>query len=357
MTESTALVPAGTATQVALLRDLAEDAKAFADSARSANTIKAYASRLREFEVWCGDHGVAPYPTTPDVVTAHITWLAKKGRATATISQTLSAIRAQNPQTQDRANPVDHPVVAEVWRGIRREIAKTRARKKAPPLLQAHLTEILDFLSLEAAGELRKLRDSAMLALGWAGARRRSEIAGLDWHQLGAGTGFVTLDEIGATITLMVSKTSQETAQTYVIPRAAQGRAVTLLQDWAARAGLAPGAALFQGILKGDKLRGTHLTDRQVSNCVKARVKQASKAQLTGRKRLSKEQKEQIAAFAEGFSGHSLRAGFMTSAADAGVPVDEMMQQSGHKSTDVAMGYVRNADKHRKNALNKMGAI
>jgi site-specific recombinase XerD len=44
------------------------------------------------------------------------------------------------------------------------------------------------------------------------------------------------------------------------------------------------------------------------------------------------------------FAGHSLRAGFLTSAADAGASVFKMMDVSRHKSVNTLRGYVRNAE-------------
>jgi integrase len=50
------------------------------------------------------------------------------------------------------------------------------------------------------------VRDRLLLSLGFAGALRRSELVGLDWKQQGAGTGYVTRDNRGITITLLTSK-------------------------------------------------------------------------------------------------------------------------------------------------------
>jgi hypothetical protein len=47
---------------------------------------------------------------------------------------------------------------------------------------------------------------------------------------------------------------------------------------------------------------------------------------------------------AQGFAGHSLRSGFLTSAAEAGASVFKMMEVSRHRSVDVLRGYVRRAD-------------
>jgi integrase len=53
---------------------------------------------------------------------------------------------------------------------------------------------------------------------------------------------------------------------------------------------------------------------------------------------------------AKHFSGHSLRAGFLTSAAAAGKSIFKMMDQSGHKSLDTLRGYVRDAELFKDHA-------
>jgi len=50
------------------------------------------------------------------------------------------------------------------------------------------------------------------------------------------------------------------------------------------------------------------------------------------------------------FSGHSLRSGFLTSAARRGASIFKMMDVSRHKSMDTLRGYVRDADLFRDHA-------
>jgi hypothetical protein len=53
---------------------------------------------------------------------------------------------------------------------------------------------------------------------------------------------------------------------------------------------------------------------------------------------------------ARGFSGHSLRAGFCTSAAENGASIFKMMDASRHKSVDTLRGYVRRVDLLKEHA-------
>jgi integrase len=55
------------------------------------------------------------------------------------------------------------------------------------------------------------------------------------------------------------------------------------------------------------------------------------------------------------FSGHSLRSGFATSAARAGVPEAQIQTQTGHKSLPVLRGYIRRGSLFRDNAAGKLG--
>ena len=50
------------------------------------------------------------------------------------------------------------------------------------------------------------------------------------------------------------------------------------------------------------------------------------------------------------FSGHSLRAGFVTSAAESGASILKIQETSRHKSTDVLAGYVRRVDMFKDHA-------
>jgi integrase len=50
------------------------------------------------------------------------------------------------------------------------------------------------------------------------------------------------------------------------------------------------------------------------------------------------------------FAGHSLRSGFLTSAAKRGASIFKMMDVSRHRSIDTLRGYVRDADSFRHHA-------
>ena len=78
-------------------------------------------------------------------------------------------------------------------------------------------------------------------------------------------------------------------------------------------------------------MRPSRFTCRSVANIVKAYAERAGVDAST-------------------FSGHSLRAGFLTSAAGKGASIFKMMDQSGHKSVDTLRGYVRDAELFKDHA-------
>ena len=87
---------------------------------------------------------------------------------------------------------------------------------------------------------------------------------------------------------------------------------------------------MFRPINKGGTVRGSRLTCRSVANIVKAYA---------------------AAGFdASSFSGHSLRSGFLTSAAGKGAYIFKMMDVSRHKSVDTLRGYVRDAELFKDHA-------
>jgi integrase len=190
-------------------------------------------------------------------------------------------------------------------------------------------------------------RDAALLALGWAGALRRSELVGLDWEQAGSGTGCLRIDERGLVIMLTVSKGSQTEPVLVAVPHADMPAACAAVQSWAAIAGLQPGEPVFRPVDKRQRIGAGRLTDRSVSRIIKARVR--AYAIAAGRP------EEEADAIAERMSGHSMRSGYATAAVAANVPGYRIQQHTRHKSAEMVSRYVREADKWTKNGLKGVG--
>jgi integrase len=105
---------------------------------------------------------------------------------------------------------------------------------------------------------------------------------------------------------------------------------VLALQEWLAAATITEGP-IFRPVTKGGNLRPTRLTDRTVANIVKSRA-------------------ARVGFDPTGFGGHSLRAGFLTSAAGRGASIFKMMDVSRHRSSDTMRGYIRDAELFRDHA-------
>jgi site-specific recombinase XerD len=168
------------------------------------------------------------------------------------------------------------------------------------------------------------LRDSALLLLGFAGAFRRSELVALD-------VADIEETQTGLLVTIRRSKTDQQAmGRTIAITRGDAACPVKALREWLNAAGIVSGS-LFRPINKSGTVAASRLTCRSVANIVK---------QYAGRAGFD----------AAIFSAHSLRSGFLTSAAAKGASIFKMMDQSGHKSIDTLRGYVRDAELFKDHA-------
>ena len=99
---------------------------------------------------------------------------------------------------------------------------------------------------------------------------------------------------------------------------------VTALLEWVRAANISDGP-VFRSVRRGDHVQGERLTDRSVANIIKSHAA-----------RVGLDPTE--------FSGHSLRAGFLTSAAKRGASIFKMMATSRHRSTATVAGYVRDQE-------------
>jgi integrase len=131
--------------------------------------------------------------------------------------------------------------------------------------------------------------------------------------------------EAGLRVTIRYSKTDQEgQGVTIAIARGDVACPVKALREWMRAAGIEAGP-LFRPINKAGRVAQARLTDRSVANIVKVYAERAGFDART-------------------FSGHSLRSGFLTSAAAKGASIFKMMDVSRHKSVETLRGYVRDAE-------------
>ena len=239
----------------------------------------------------------------------------------------------------------EHPLIAETWSGISRAKAKTEVERQARPVLAEHLRDVLAELRPEAL--VADARDAALFAIGWAAALRRSELVGLDWQELGQGTGVLCVDGRGLSITLAHSKGAQSQSVTIVVPQTDMPTACAAVARWVGVGQLASGQPVFRAISKSQFLGDQRLSARSVSRIIKARLRAMMVLQGSSRSDADKSVKR--------FSGHSLRAGYATAAAAANVPSYRIQQHTRHKSADMVARYVREADKWTRSGLQGVG--
>jgi len=181
-------------------------------------------------------------------------------------------------------------------------------------------------------------RDTALVALLFAAALRRSELAGLDYAQGGDGDGYLQLTAEAVEIVLLRSKARTEPA-TVLVPRDNNPGLVAALERWIVASGISPGEPLFRSIKKGGHVRG-RLRDGGVSLALKARV--ARYLENCGYTR------EAASAEAAKYSGHSGRVGMYTAASEAGIAIEAVAALARHKSLNVAQKYARKADQLKR---------
>jgi site-specific recombinase XerD len=250
-------------------------------------------------------------------VAGFLAWQAQTGAKASTIGRRAAAIRYAH-RLAGLESPTNAETVKAVMRGIRRSIGAAPYRKT--PATADLVMEMLKHCPPTLAGH----RDRALLALGFAGAFRRSELVALQVADLvEAPDGFRAV--------IRRSKTDQEGQGAEIaIPRGYRLRPVECVQVWLASAEISAGP-VFRPVLKGSRVQPIALTARSVANIVKVYAERAGLDPAE-------------------FSGHSLRSGFLTSAAEAGASVFKMMEVSRHKSMDTLRGYVRRADLFREHA-------
>lgn len=278
----------------------------FIAAATAENTRRAYQSDVRHFIEWGGS-----IPAEPTSVARYLAAHADK-LSMATLGRRIVAIRRAHT-LRGVPDPTKAELVRLTIRGVRR--LNGRPQRRVAPLRIEHLSAITSVLGQS----IRDVRDRALLLVGFAGAFRRSELVAVSCEQ-------IKREEQGIVITLPRSKTDQEgRGRSVAIPRIESPVCpVAALETWLQACGIVNGP-LFRPISKAGKVLGSQLSAGAVSIIVKQRA-------------------AQIGLDPQRYSGHSLRAGFATSAAAAGLAAWQIKSQTGHVSDAVIGGYIRETD-------------
>jgi len=310
---------------------LIQEAEAFIKKSKAPNTQRAYGSDWRHFVAWCQKHALPSLPAEPQTVALYITYLAKpdageKPRKAATITRRLTAINnAHKLAGFDLPATMNHRLVWATFHGIRRDIGTVQKMKK--PLTRDRIVKVLGALE----GPIAASRDKALVLIGFATSFRRSELVAIQYSD-------VTWHKKGATIRLSRSKTDQEGAGREAEIRwgvSDQTCPVLALEDWLKLSGIREGP-VFRKVSQYGTIGRKALHPNSVGRLVQELVTDAG-----------------ISSPKE-YGGHSLRAGFVTEASANGATYEQIMKQTGHKTTAMVRRYSRADQKDRQEAGSKL---
>jgi hypothetical protein len=139
------------------LSHLEEQAREFAAAAKADNTVRAYAADWNDFRQWCEAHGLPSLPAAPGTVALYLTDRAVTLK-TSSLARRLTAIsRAHQAVGHPSPAAMQHAVVSEVWKGIKR--TKGTEEKGKTPLLTADLRTILEQLPADEAARLASVEN------------------------------------------------------------------------------------------------------------------------------------------------------------------------------------------------------
>ena len=296
-------------------------------NSKAKNTVRAYKSDFNDFGLFCSQNGFKSLPSEPKIVSLYLTHLSTKDFKMSTLKRRLVSIGVIH-RLKGYYLDTKHPSIIENIMGIKRRKGSIQVGKK--PILISSLKRIINAIDEQDKEEIKKFRDRSIILIGFSGGFRRNEIVSIDYDDL----DFVPE---GLKINLRRSKTDQfAEGFTKALPYfdSSQYCPVVSLKKWIGISKITSGA-VFRRFSKGSRLSENRLTDQTVALLIKEYLK------LTG-------------IDSKNYSGHSLRSGFATSAAESGAEERSIMAMTGHKSTEMVRRYIKEANLFKNNALNKI---
>ena len=309
------------------LKTLKEETLLNLKSSKAINTVRAYKSDFNDFSLFCAQNGFNTLPSDPKVISLYLTHLSTKDSKMSTLKRRLVSIGVIH-KLKGYYIDTKHPSIIENIMGIKRRKGSIQKSKK--PLLINNIKKIINVIDQQKIEEIKKFRDRTIILVGFSGGFRRNEIVSLDYDDL----DFVTE---GLKINLKRSKTDQfGEGAVKALPYFdnTQYCPVKSIEKWIKISKINSGP-LFRRFVKGSKLSKYRLTDQTVALLIKEYLKIAD-------------------IDSKNYSGHSLRSGFATSAAESGVEERNIMAMTGHKSTEMVRRYIKEANLFKNNALNKL---
>ena len=296
-------------------------------SSKANNTVRAYKSDFNDFGIFCAQNGFKSLPSEPKIVSLYLTHLSTKDAKMSTLKRRLVSIGVIH-KLKGHYLDTKHPAIIENIMGIKRRKGSIQKAKK--PILINSLKLIIDAIDQQNKQGIKKFRDRSIILIGFSGGFRRNEIVSLDSDDL----DFVPE---GLKINIKRSKTDQfGEGFTKALPYfdSSQYCPVVSLKNWLDISKITSGP-VFRRFVKGSKLSENRLTDQTVALLIKEYLNLAG-------------------IDSKHYSGHSLRSGFATSAAESGAEERNIMAMTGHKSTEMVRRYIKEANLFKNNALNKI---
>ena len=283
-------------------------------NSKSNNTLRAYQSDYNDFSLFCSKNGFQTMPTQPKILALYITHLASYSKY-STLKRRLASISIIH-KTKGHYIDTKHPIIAENLMGIKRTNGSNQKGKK--PILINDLKLLIKAIDESKEKNIRKIRDKALVLIGFSGGFRRSELVDIEYEDL----EFV---EEGVKIFVKRSKTDQS------------GEGMTKAIPYFDNINFCPVKALNKWVVEAELKEGKifNISDKSVALIIK---KYANYAGLDAHR----------------YAGHSLRSGFATSTAESGAEERNIMAMTGHKSSEMVRRYIKEANLFKNNALNKI---
>ena len=295
-------------------------------TSKAINTLRAYKSDFKDFSAFCAKHEFNCMPTDPKIVSLYLTHLSSSSKI-STLRRRLVSIGVVH-KLKGHYLDTKHPIIIENLMGIKRKKGSIQKGKK--PILINHLKQIINVIDEKKIEKIKKLRNRTLILIGFGGGFRRTELISIDYEDL----DFV---EEGVKITLRRSKTDQfGEGLIKGLPYFTNEKycPITSLKNWINLSKIKNGP-IFRRFAKSSILTKHRLTDQSVALLIKDYLR------LAGIEN-------------QNFSGHSLRSGFATVAAESGADERSIMSMTGHKSSQMVRRYIREANLFKNNALNKV---
>ena len=279
-------------------------------NSKSNNTLRAYQSDFKDFSTFCIKNGLSLMPADPKIIALYITFLSKSSKF-STLKRRIASISVIH-KLKGHYLDTKHPVIMENLHGIKRTLGSRQKSKK--PIL------INDLKLIIKAIDQKKIRDKALILIGFAGGFRRSELVNIEYDDV----EFVTE---GVKILIKRSKTDQSGEGNI--------KAIPYFENREFCPVIALKNYVNEKFTNKNKGKIFEISDKSVALILK---RYAKKAGLN----------------ASLYAGHSLRSGFATTAAEFGAEERNIMAMTGHKTTQMVRRYIQEANLFKNNALNKI---